>query len=130
MCVASANQRKTRGGANVIPTGSVLEAAGQAVTRPDGFAEFVGRCLIKRPDGKIAIEGEIVSLDRTGTHQPPFGTEACDPRHSEGWMQGVGPDTFKAFRVRTVLVAQIGRPAKDGTARIRGILNGSIMKCP
>jgi len=39
-------------------------------------------------------------------------------------------ETFKAFRVRTVLVAQIGRPAKDGTARIRGILNGSIMKCP
>lgn len=124
------DEDKDPAGANVVPTGSVLQAAGHAVTRPDGFAVYAGQCLIRRPNGKIALEGEIVILDRTGTHQPPFGSETCDPRHSEGWMQCTGRDPFKAFSVRTVLVAQIGRPGKDGTARIAGVLNGSIMKCP
>lgn len=117
-------------GANLVPNGSSLDATGQIVKRADGFAKFVGKFAIRRPSGIVdVLRGELILLDRVGSHEPPFGNEPCNMRHVEGWLQGVGVGSFSSFSIHAVLVAR-GVLPRASASRMSGIVNGSIMKCP
>lgn len=118
-------------GPNAIPNNSVLSAQGQVVHRKDGLALFLGPFTITDPKNVATFKGNMVLLDRIGSHHPPFGQERCNQLlHLEGWLEGTGLGLYKHFTLRAAIVAKGPFPSTGGLRRVAGFFNGVLMKCP
>ncbi|MDH3892433.1 MAG: hypothetical protein OEV49_15275 [candidate division Zixibacteria bacterium] len=113
----------------LIPGGSVLTAEGTIVRRSDGLAQFVGRFKILDPGGRAIFSGHIVTFDRIGSHQKPFGSESCkQPKHVEGWIDGKGLYKLRDWTIRADLVAEGSLSLKRRSTLLWGFLNGVLTR--
>lgn len=109
-----------------------LEAQGTTVRREDALALFSGNFQLYR-NLQLRFQGEMYATYRIGTHDSPFGAEACDVQnHLEGWLEGTGVGDFFTYRLRAFLVAtdklpQPGVPTT--TTDLRGTIHGVLLRC-
>lgn len=117
--------------AALIPTGSVLEAKGNTISRTDYFAHFMGRVAIKGPKGELLFDGTMETIDRLGTHHAPFGAEACNPTsHLEGYLVARGAGALANYTLRALIVLRGGLPTGSAPAVLSGSIDGTLIKVP
>jgi hypothetical protein len=112
---------------NLIPNSSRLEASGNLIRRADGFGHFMGKFTINNPAGAVLFSGTLETIDRIGSHHPPFGTETCNQQgHLEGWLVGSGSPPLSNFTLRALIVAR----ASTFSAPVTASIDGTLIKCP
>ena len=114
----------------IVPNGSVLEAAGNTIIRADGFAHFFGQFTISDPSGTALLKGVTELIDRIGSHHAPLGTEACNQEdHFEGWMVAAGLGPLSNHTLRALIVARGNLPTGTSPAGVFGSLDGVLIQC-